>query len=565
MRSIRVVAWQFLARHKGFFASMLATQLSLAMAIVILGAAAIPDAVFFIAVAFTSGQMIYLLAVFGFGCDSDLLDPTTTYPTHMLSLPADTRWLACIPFLIGSAFVVALLCFTDWFVFEPARSQERFQSLGIPPLKWSVFFVSLLAWLQAILWASYRSASWRAALLLVVLILPVAWIRGLIVRDLSDSLAIYVLLGSIPVALCIACKNLALARSGVVGGIDSSFLRLLPIPSRRSSRGRQESNLVSARSTPKVKTRRPGYYETQLRRGIQTLFRFPVSNQVWMEWRCNCVPILVVQFSLLMFFGVLSLSWPFFEGARQMMLISPMFVAAIGGIGMGNLSQGNEATVVPAFYSSRPFSSLGFVGSKWIASLLTAATLVVASIVSFAIFSLVAGSVSGVGPAWELARERFPSAHLVFGLVSGTFGYVLVIWTLLVQLFPVTMTGRSWVQTLVIGSVLLVALAFVTSVTVENSPLLPWTLAAMFAFKTLLGGFSVIRLRNLELLDEGATFQVIVVWLGLLFFFSLVVYGFVAPFAGFASLIVILPIGYLLMPFSRLLLAPIALHVNRHR
>ena len=545
---------------------MFAIQSTLAIAIAVFGVTAIPDGLFVIAVVATAGQMIYLLAIFGFGCDSDLLDPNTTYPAHMLRLPADTRWLACLPFFLGGTLVIALLCFAEWFVFAPARSSERFEDLGIPPLKWSVLFTTLLAWMQATLWANYRSAWQRAALLTFALIVPIAWVSGLIVRDLSDQFAIIGLLTSIPLALCLASYNLSQARRGGVGGLVGRCFGVLQSLSSIIGKKLQRPSLQKP-SKPVWGLRGRGWqlFDRRIRRWCIELFQFNWANQVWLEWRCNCLPILIVHFCFLIFLCTLSCIWPFLYASRQMMVVSPFLIAAVGGIGMGNLNRGSDSKSMPAFYSSRPFSSLSFVRAKWIACLLTAVAMAFVSIVLFLVFSMLAGPYGGLATAWQWWSERFPAGQLVLGILSAIVFYVGIIWTLLVQLFPITMTGRSWLQTLVIGTIIMVAIAFLAGTAIDHSSVAPWTLVLLLVCKIGLGVFSVSELLKYEILDEGHIFQLGLSWFMIMLILSLALYGFVCEFAGFGSIILILPAVFLLMPFSRVLLAPLALHANRHR
>lgn len=551
--AIRAFAWQILAKHRVFFTSTFILQLLIAA---VVGSWPSERMEISFAVLLTlpvMTQMIYLLAIFSFGAECDLLDSTAPYPKHMLQLPLSSTHLVLVPFLLGSALILGL-----WFAFHfsitiPLNGFVSRKDFGMHATITPLVFITLLAALQATLWCNYRYAILRGISISCVLLLPICLVAGLFGQDLGDRLVISVLLSGTAVAVLLAIANLRLARtgeeSGVVGNAFGFPVFQLLKHVRVGERAFERSNVL-----------------LQIRNWRQRIvFANAMTAQTWYEFRRYCVPVVIIVAGFLTFLVVICCVWPDVRAPRDVMLYVPLFVASISSMGIGSINQNRDTSELAPFFACRPFTCTEFVYAKWMACIVCSLSICIVSIATFLTSNYLCGDFGHLTESWASACKAYSRGQVLFGAVLCLVAYVATIWMCLIQFLPIILTGRSWLQTFLVAVAITFALSIIYGVSLRYEGLLPWTIAGFFLLKLTLAFVGVRKITQKEFVETGLLFQMLLLWTLGGAVFAVGIYGFVAEQGGIASLFILLSAIFLVMPLSRLAFAPLALHFNRHR
>ncbi len=526
------ILWQFQRRHIVAFLSSILSLVFSALMVQLL-----PDGSLnrYSATALCTLPLLhlaYMIAIFGFGCDTDLFAGASSYPTHMLKLPLSTFALVTWPLLIGSATMLLFwLAIRSW-VLSPIASagvlRDAIGSLDMAPL----LCVATLAVLQATLWTDYRRAVSRAVMTSAALIAPwvllvIASRRGLPVTTRGVGLLILA-----AAAYGLSIRNLARTRCGMV--TDWFPSRIMSLMGQQAS-----------------------WSWTRCRQ-----FRTNMGAQIWYEWKCNFLPILTFITAAVSFSWVFSLYYPqgFF---RACMLIAPVMIAFFGSLGVGSLSSTTNSRNLSAFFAGRPFSSSRFVSAKWIAAAITAGTACGLAVAASILTMWIHGDMVAAREWFDAARQTRTIGQIVVWVGGMLALYPLVTWVLLVQALPIRLSGRYWLESFLILMFVGMGCFFGFGMNADQPALRPWTLGILISCKAVLATYTLRRLLKQQLVRPSILVGWLACWLA-------VVLGSVAVVASAQTalstrnLLELAGAFVVFWPINRIALAPLALEANRH-
>jgi hypothetical protein len=495
--------------------------------------------------------MTHLIQVFTLG-PADLGIRDSGFPRHTFVLPLATRSLVAWPMLIGTTAHAGLWVLVAILVFRPA-------GFAAPVIWPAALFGSTIAWAQAISWTPFPTPYARVpalALSITPLFLLGLW-AGLYLE--SGSVSIAVTAASLvwgALAYVFAVRGLARARRGDGGTLGVVGERLQAGLGNRF-RGAQ---------------------------GLKRPFRTPAAAQLWHEWRRNAsflpamigmigVPMLALnckvaldsQSDRTLMFGSVSLSTPLLSLLMSFGVL--LMLAATIGAGLGKFDLwGKEA--MPSFFATRPMTSSQFIRLKFSAAAICALVSVAILLLLFAIWAAVESS--PLNPRDSAVRVAF--ARLTWRKAAiagiGLFGLAAITWRgIAIGLWP-SLTGRKWIS-LSIGVFFTGAttLAIIAGSWIYRRPevqsdlmaALPWLLGILVGAKACIAAATGRVLAKHRLMETRSLTFLLVGW-------ATCVAAILAGVLNFAPLSWPIVAGtILLVPFSRLAIAPAALHWNRHR
>jgi hypothetical protein len=294
--------------------------------------------------------------------------------------------------------------------------------------------------------------------------------------------------------------------------------------------------------------------------------------QLWYECRAHAWSLPVFLGSTLLFVSFATFAEPHevMLGWRlaAILLAAPLVVAMLLGGSMGNLHDPFSKRSASAFVLTRPISTAALVRGKLIAAALaTAATwlLVVAFLALLLLRPGFARSIAEVAramPAWKAVGLPI----LILALL------MLLTWKNMVENLWINLTGRAWVGGVYTwGGIVLVLAGIGAGLWIYFHPRLhaaawaavPWLIGLLVATKLCIAVIIVRGLDRWQLMGRPAIAAILSAW-------GLTAIGFSAlalwlvP-AGQASAWSLISSVVLVVPFSRLAAAPLALEWNRHR
>jgi hypothetical protein len=494
----------------------------------------------------------HLIQVFTLG-PADLGIRNSGFPRHTFVFPLATRSLVAWPMLIGTAAHAGLWVLVATLVFRPAGFET--------PVIWpAVLFGSTIAWAQAISWTPFSTPYARVpalALSTTPLFCLGVW-AGLYLE--SGTVAIAVTAASFAwgtLAYVFAMRGLARARRGDGGNLGVVGERL-------------EAALVGRNRVARPFAKRP--------------FRSPAAAQLWHEWRrngsflpamiafigvpmlaLNCKVALDAQADRTLMIGSVSVSTPLLSLLMSVGVL--LMLAATIGAGLGKLDLwGKEA--MPSFFATRPMTTPHFIWIKFAAAAMSA-------FASTAILLVLLAAWAGVEISWLNPREsvvRGAVGVLTWRKAAITavaiIGIVAITWRgIAIGLWP-SLAGRKWIS-VVIGVFFTGAmtLAIIAGSWIYSHPevhsdclaLLPWLLGVLVTVKACAAAGISHSLTKHRLIESRTLAFLLLGWAA----------GVAVIFAGVWCFV---PLNWpvvagaiLLIPFSRLAIAPAALHWNRHR
>jgi hypothetical protein len=515
--------------------------------------------------------LIFIMA----GCaypDGDVLAVRSGYPRPMLWLPISTRDLAFWPVLAGG--VVSVL---GWAL--PTRLVLAPLGVNAPWLWPGVLSFAVLAWVQALFWTPFALP--YARLLLSLTVIPAMTALGIILsyNGASEPVLCALFLALAGVGFAVGWSGLSAARRG--DEAEASWR--LPARIRPADRLPALPNPPSALVWEAWRT-----YGLQLPLGTAAvcfLFALPL---IWVR---DLLPIepnfprsdfgsLEVNVAVRVLAGL-----PFL----------PVLLAAIIGC------EGHRTGPLSLFTATRPVSETARVAATYLTSV-RSTLLSWAVVLGVGAGSLLLSARAGerTAPLWQLLLPYWNAgAAVTLALCLG----LLILWTWInqVQGLCARATGRPWVvTTAVMGGTALLMAGFLAYINwtgqprdmdfryVSLPPGLHLWLAAAIAVKVLIGGAACfgqrkrLRVPADRLVAAAGAWLVIavLVWAALWWLVragapsgplaQAIAGSWVFPCSAAAPDALRSP-GYLaamtvlFLPFGRLLLAPLAVHWNRHR
>jgi hypothetical protein len=305
-------------------------------------------------------------------------------------------------------------------------------------------------------------------------------------------------------------------------------------------------------------------------------FASPAAAQLWYEWRHHgwnfpALVAIVAPVELLLFFTTGGAPGLVFL-VLIVVLITPPFLARAAGATVRRTTAGSDSHGISPFLATRPLTSAALVAAKM---KVTVASTVLAWLF-VAITTPIAMTLSGT---WVLLIDRITGTTAAIGgprtlAIGVVLGAVLLLstWRQLVQSLYVGLTGREWlVKANVFGALFLIFLLvpFIKWAW-EHKRVVAWIwdavpaiLAILVALKTItaLGVYRALARRRV--LTERALVTSAALWCAGVF----ALYGTAVWFWDTPLLphYVMGMMAILIVPLTRVSLAPLAFDWNRHR
>jgi hypothetical protein len=457
-----------------------------------------------------------------------------TFARHLLVLPVRTSTLVAWPLVSGCLTVAAFWVLHASQVFRPAGMAM--------PLWWPAAALALfLVIFQALSWTPFAQRWLHGVAAIGVLMAPMIVVLLLILLEvrLSELAITAVLIASIPIAGLAAFSGVARAR-----------------------RNELYDWRAWGRFTEWLARRRPAASHP---------FRSMRRAQLWYECRAHMIVPLFIACMLPCFLFLpalerndVGLGWRLLG----ILLAAPVLVAMLAGAPLGQLVDPLSKDKSSAFLLVRPISSLSIVRGK----------LVLAAITTAVIWILFLGYISLL-----LLRPGFAqSIHRAAANVSPwqAVGYpvlaicllVLFSWKTMVETLWIGLSGRKWVEVVnSIGFAVFVFAALGVGLWIFFDPdvqaaalaAVPWMVGLLLVAKALVAALVVYGLLHWQLTTVRGAGLMTACWLAVVFL--LCALALVLLPAELAPARHVIPAVALLIPFARLVGAPLALHWNRHR
>ena len=491
----------------------------------------------FVVVVPLTATFTYLLAVFSFGLDGDLVARQSMYPVRMFTRPLTTTALAGLPMLYGTMAMIILWLVTRLLALWPT-------GIEVPSLWPALALASLLAWTQALTWMPYPLTGLR--IIAAVIVLGTIDSTALLALHFHarESVMLVILAPQIPLAYVVARFGLARARRG-------------DIPDWRGAVGPVErvADVASHRGEH---------------------FSSPARAQAWFEWRRHgrALPTwvaILLPFELVLLW-VAGGSTSLIVEILLSVLLTPAFVATFVAAAVSKSNQdGSDAYGVSPFIATRPLTNGELVAAKlkmavW--STITAWVLVLGAITLAVKFS---GTDAVVLDHWRRFSAIVGAPRALVLLLLVLWEFIALTWTQLVQSLYIGLTGRGAV---IKGSVVLV-LGFVflfgpfAEWVVETERLgriwraLPLIFAILVSLKMIAVVWIGLRLYDRRLLSDRVLVIGAACWsIAVFALYGVLAWWFDTPHIPHYLLMLV---SILAIPLARLSAAPLALAWNRHR
>jgi hypothetical protein len=476
---------------------------------------------------------IMLIAAFSMS-GHDIKD--SGFTTHMFVLPIRVRTLVAWPMFSGCITVAGVWLITAALVFRPGGIDA--------PLWWPAgAIVAFLAAFQAVTWTPFAQRWMQLAVLIAIHVVPIL-VLILLVRlnvQLSDLMIGLLELSVVPVAYVAAVSGVARARRG-----DPYDWRLW-------------NRFVEWITTRQSRARRP--------------FSSWQTAQIWFECRSHVwtLPLFVGSILCCAVFmpfvepDNVELGWRFLG----ILLAAPLFIAVAAGGTLGNLHDPYSKTDTATFVLTRPISTWSLVRGKLVAAAIS--TGLTWAVILFGISLLLLLRWDFLNSIVEGARH-FPVWKAVGLPLLLLVLLVVMTWKNTIENLWIVLTGRPWVASAnITAAVVLMTCVIGGGFWIyfhpQWQPLAlatgPWLIGLLLVLKALLAVAILWRLDRLRVIRRQAAAALAGLWC--LVVLGLCVLACLLVPAERVSIGSILPGIALLVPFSRLAGAPLALAWNRHR
>ena len=497
-------------------------------------------------------ELAMVLNAFVFGT-VDFGSKASSFPSHMLVLPATTRQLVGWPMLFCCVFFAGTWLLSAGLLLLPAGFH--------PPMIWpAATAAAAVAWIQAISWSPFPTPFARVPAMVVVLgplFLLGVW-AGF--NQANNPVLALITVGNLAwllVAYCVGVHGLSRTRSGKESDLLASIWK--------SWRARFEGSFASFA-------------------GEQPPFRSPFAAQMWHERRRNvrnlpimlafvgvpmlpliCLPIFSRTNNSGLMIGSTTVS-PSMLGLG-LFIFFPLLISHVSGASFGKLDCWGK-TQMSSFFATRPITTTNYVKVKIQAA-------VIVSLLCWAIvlglFAIWAGlEASPFNRHESLIRNLLSQAtpKSIAAVLLGVFALVFFTWRNLASGMWLVLCGRKWVANLIgFGSLGVMCVGGLAGWWIIRHPEIqpqmlvfaPWLCGCALAIKFGITAAVVVVLVRLNLLQPRTVNLILLGW----FATALVVFGVVCCFfsPGWLAAAAVL----FALPLDAIALAPLALYWNRHR
>lgn len=498
-----------------------------------------PQLIMVAAIAATVILFIVLLSQFCYA-EKDMSGRESAFPGWMMALPVQSISLVGWPMLYGSV-VSALTCLLLFYMLLP---REAFSRMPYWPFLTAAAFC---AWMQTVSWMPFW---WRLARVIAAVIC-LTIIIGLGIVGQAFGFRNWLLLmgyaGLLVVAWIAAAKGVARARRG--DGVQSPW-----------------SNRAVRRQLRPV--------------DLRLKFRSASAAMLWVEMRRNLIftpfislmgPVFILLISVF-HAGRPSSVYLYGKMISSTMIMASVFIGSplwCSLIVNGTLAKFDTwlpALTVPNFLAVRPVTDSQIVAVKIRNVAIAMAATWLATYLLLIIWALLPNSYDLHHSVAGFVAAHFKARYLLWGLIAA-IALPLICWKIAIQSLCVYLYGRRWLINLVgFGTIAIwIGLGALARWAPwrEIVPLLPW-IALMFVLaKCVLAVVIVRALVDRRLLSPKRLFGWSVVWL--LIVLGLWISAKVALHPQLLGQWLSAAAVIWFVPANRLLLAPLALHANRHR
>jgi hypothetical protein len=497
-------------------------------------------------------ELAMVLNAFVFGT-VDFGSKGSSFPSHMLVLPATTRQLVGWPMLFCCVFFALVWILSAGLLLFPAGFH--------PPMIWpAATLAAAVAWIQAISWSPFPTPFARVPAMVVVL--GPLFFLGLCAgfNQANNPVLALITVGNLAwllVAYGVGVHGLSRTRAGKENDLLASIWK--------SWRARFEGSFASFA-------------------GEQPPFPSPFAAQMWHEGRRNVrnLPI------MLAFVGVPMLPLiclPIFSPATNsglmigsttispsmlnlgMFIFFPLMISLMSGASFGKLDCWGKAQM-SSFFATRPITTTNYVKVKILAA-------VIVSLLCWAIvlglLAIWAGlEASPLNQHESLIRNLLSQAtpRSIAAVLLGVFALVFFTWRNLAAGMWLVLCGRKWVANLIaFGSLGVMCIGGLAGWWIVRHPEIqpqvlafaPWLCGSALAIKFGITAATIVALVRRCLIEPRTAILMSLGW----FATAVAVFGVVCCFVPptwMAAAAVLFT-----LPLDAIALAPLALHWNRHR
>ena len=502
---------------------------------------------------------LYLIATLGYSFDSDdISGRRSCFPSRLFLLPVPTHQLVLWPLLYGAIITAALWTLVHELFLRPARMDGLW---WWGPLQ----LMTMLAWIQALLWSRSRLPQLRLFLIFGVLMFSGAIHVIYKEMELTPGTIAGFLIVMLILAWVTAWRGVAQARSEA--GSESwewgevwdlfrfwSSRGSRPFPSEVHAQRWLDFKLLGGESSP-------------LGGCLMMLVTLPVAGGL------QRVVAEAISADML----------PNLRDVRpEVSALTYVLAVILLWIPLVLVGTFHPRTCYPSsqrlrpmslFYATRPQSNVELVTRKhqstWRSAILNCA------LGTLALFTYV--WLTGRIPLLQELRQHrwagWETWEVVLFLIGLLLCLILLTWTIMITGFSVSMTGRPWLigVTLLTLGVVAVALSWLTYWLTFSRPdlwaptirLAPWLLCGLLMVKLWLGWITLRELRRREWITRRRLVTGMLIWGTTTATLTLFI-RWSAP-AGLVSWSHALLVVAVVVPWSRVWAAPLMLAWNRHR
>ncbi len=477
----------------------------------------------------------------------------SVYPTHLLIRPATTRSLVAWPMLYAVIIAAGTVAMIDRLLLNQLHLPSA--TIEQRPINVSLPFIAaaFISWLQVVSWFPIPVPFGRLVAFTLTNLLVFAGNVGLYKAGAPQSIIALANVALVAAAFACAVVGVRGARRGVgQTPLPLTFItRLLPLQ----------------------RNRRP--------------FRSPAAAQLWFECRRNIFAPTVFACSMALLALPLSMlgsaharktgSVNLLTPDASIAITAPILILAFAtagpilvflsmAAGIGKFDFFAKETRWPSFATIHPMSSGDFVRAKLkalaFASLITAAVMSIVVTISW-LGMIPSDRALALAP---LAKMSPVTRTLVLSLLP--LAAALINWRNAAVSLIVFLTGRPrLITTFTFANIAMISLAFQAGYWLFKHPshraalesAFPALIVIAITIKLAVATTACRALTHLQLISRNAVVTAILLWS----VFAIIAAVTFHPFAPSSSKLI--PIIILMLPFTRLIATPLALHWNRHR